>query len=353
MATSGTISTTTFNVGKIIDSAYRRCKIAPQQISAEQIEFAKDELYLLLSRLANKGMPLWSISKRILPIYESIQDVPCPLGTIDILNANLRTSTRLTGSPNSTEGIASYAFDADLTTACVQTTPAGSITSYLNGGYYNPPVWGILPNSTGFWDFVFQTSLDGVTWKTVYTGSQIAMIAGQWFWVDLEGIGASSVGWIRLQALNTTVLNVTEFVVEDAPNEIPIAKLSRDDYANLPSKFFLGRPVQYWYDKQLTPVMTLWPAPQVQYTFNQIILYVQRYIEDIGELTDDLEVPQNARAGIISELARKIALSDPQVKPEVLPVVVQEATEDMNDMWAGQTDGASVNIRVRISAYTK
>jgi hypothetical protein len=38
-----------------------------QTLSAEHVEVAKDQLYLLLSELANQGLQLWCIQKTIYP----------------------------------------------------------------------------------------------------------------------------------------------------------------------------------------------------------------------------------------------------------------------------------------------
>ena len=63
MAFSGTISQTVFNTGRIIDNAIRRCKLSAQQITAEYIDIANDQLYLLLSDLANQTPDVFRIDQ--------------------------------------------------------------------------------------------------------------------------------------------------------------------------------------------------------------------------------------------------------------------------------------------------
>ena len=89
MAVSGTVSTTVFKTRKVIDHAYRRCRILPQSITSEMIETATDNLYLQLSSLGSQGVPLWCIEREILPLYVGQAVVTPSLGTMDILNANL------------------------------------------------------------------------------------------------------------------------------------------------------------------------------------------------------------------------------------------------------------------------
>lgn len=354
MAFSGTVSTTVFNVGKIIDRSFGRTKLAPQQITPEYIQIAKDLLFAFLSTLGSEGIPLWAQQKMILPIYEGVQDIELDPSVIDVLNANLRTSTRLTGvQQTSSQGFANQAFDGNLATSCTQTTPGGNITVDL-GVDYNPSTWGFLPTVSGIWDFEFQTSSDGVTWRTVFTSLATTVVEQEWFWTDIEGIPEVGVSWARMLALNTTILDVVEFVIEDAPNEIPIAKVNRDDYANLPNKWFTGRPVQFWYDKQIpNPIITLWPVPQFQYTFNQLVLYVNRYIMDVGDLTNSIEVPQRWLLAIITELGRQLAMTIPEVKPDVLVYLGPEADAQLKKAWASETDQSPTFLRPRIWNYTR
>jgi hypothetical protein len=352
MPTSGTVSATVFNTGKVIDRAFGRCRIAPQQITPEYISIAKDLLYLYLSTLASKGVALWAIEKVILPIYQNVQNVPCPSSTVDVMNCNLRTSNRLTGIYSASEGIPGNAFDGDLLTSCTQTTPGGNITVQFSTTTI-PNIFGFYPNVTDVWDIEIQTSVDGINWIPIYTNAALEVNADEWFWVDIQGIPQAGVLYVRLQALGTTVLDVAEFVVENMPEEIPIAKINRDDYANLPDKVFAGRPTEFWYDKQIPqPQVVLWPAPQLQFTFNQIVMYVQRYIEDVGELTDTLEIPQRWFLAIIAELARQLNFQIPEAKGDPNELAI-EATNQINLAWGSETDSSPTYLRPRLWNYTR
>lgn len=88
MAFSGTISTTTFNTNKVVDHAFRRCRISAQRVTAEMQDIALDLLYLSLSEMASVKTPSWCIEKLILPFYVGQPIVTLPLGTEEVLNAN-------------------------------------------------------------------------------------------------------------------------------------------------------------------------------------------------------------------------------------------------------------------------
>lgn len=351
MATSGTVSTTVFTTRKVIDHAFRRCKLNPQQITAEYIETAKDLLWLFLSTIAAKGIALWAVEKQIIPLYGYVQDVPLPVGTVDLLDVNLRSISRPTGIYSASEGTADSAFDGDIDTACVQVAPGGNITVEYESET-RLTTFGILPDEDGEWDFQIQVSDDGITWDTVYTGTDVEMVEQEWFWVDIEGIYPKF--FCRLLATGATVLNVAEFVAGNNPNEIPLALLNTDNYDSQPDKTFPGRPTEYRYDKQRTqPIMNLWPAPGPEYTFYQLVTRVQRYIQDVGTLTQEIEVPQRWYLAIICELARQLAYSIPEVKAEVMPGLDAEATKQLNIAWNGESDGSQVNLRIGIGCYTR
>ena len=102
MAYSGTVSQTTFDTRKVIEHAVRRCKLPAQQITSETVDIAKDQLYLLLSDLANSKLPLWCVEKAIYPLYEGVNYIATYEGTVDILNGNLRWLQPVTGTDSST-----------------------------------------------------------------------------------------------------------------------------------------------------------------------------------------------------------------------------------------------------------
>lgn len=48
--------------------------------------------------------------------------------------------------------------------------------------------------------------------------------------------------------------------------DLTIGPLSETEYAAIPNKTTQARPSSYWFDKQLTPTIKLWPVPEVAYT---------------------------------------------------------------------------------------
>lgn len=328
MAYSGTISQTVFDTRKVIDSAFRRVRMPAETVSGENVEIAKNLLYLLLSNLANKGVPLWCIEKLILPLYEGKGDITLPAGTVDILNVNLRTLQEVTGTNTTSSTTYATSFGSD--------TPVTTVGVLWSGA--------AVP-------IALERSADGVTWTTVQTETPSA-VSGQWTWYDVEQV--VSAGYFRVRA-TTGSLAYTQVYFGNTPTEIPFARLNRDDYTNLPNKTFQSlRPLQYWFDRQ-TPnaVMHLWPVPSSGSTEYQVVMWRHRHIMDVGSLTEDIEVPQRWIDAVTAELAVKLALEIPQVSADIIPTLKAFSAEAMADAWNEERDNSPIRWAPNISAYTR
>lgn len=357
MPTSGTVGSTTFLNQQLIDHAFRRCKMVEQQITGEHITIALDLLWLFVMTLSNKGIKLWNVDPIILPIYERNQTVPCPLGTTDTYTINLRNSNRITGTATASEGVADNAFDGDLATACTQLAALGTITMDLGtDGATAIPIFGLMPNVSGDWDYVIEASNDNFVTSVPYiTRTAQAVVQDEWFWEDVQAPSRETeYQYWRLRATGTTVLDVIELYYGNKPNEIPMYKLNRNDYANLPDKASTGRPTQFWYDKQRTqPEIELWPSPGAEFTFDQVTGFIQRQVQDVGALTDELEVPDTWYLAIVCELARQLSREIKEVDLSQLPYIDTDADKYLKDAWDGETDESEAYIRPNISPYTR
>ena len=162
MAFSGNIGGTSFNALKVVDHAFRRCRLPAQSITPEMQSYALDSLYMMLSELANIRTPSWCIEKLILPMYENQPVVSLPVGTVDVLNLNYRTIQVASG--NVTTTATSYA--VDFSTATIVNTVG------IEWAAVAVPV-------------TFEVSADSVTWVTVGTSSATAT-SGQITWTDIS-----------------------------------------------------------------------------------------------------------------------------------------------------------------------
>jgi hypothetical protein len=327
MAYSNTVSQTVFNTRRVIENAARRCKLTAQSLTPEHVDIANDQLFLLLSDLSNRGIQLWCIEKQIYPLYNGLGDLTLDTGTVDVLNSNLRTLQQVTGINTDTS-----------TTRTVNFTTDTFVTTV-----------GILWSAAAV-PVALERSDDNVTWTTIQTETTTAT-AGQWTWFDLE----SSVATVYFRVRATTgTLGFSQIYLANTPTEIPLARLNRDDYTNLPNKSFQSnRPLQFWFDRQVQqPVMHLWPVPNEEAEVNQIVLWRQRYIMDVGTMTQEIEVPQRWYEAIVAMLASRLALEYIEVDPSMISMLDAKAKESLYFAQQEERDNSPMMILPNIAMYT-
>lgn len=331
MTTSGTVSQTVFTNRQVIDHAYRRCRLAAQQITSEMISIANDQLFLLLSNFANRGVPLWCIEREVLPLYVGNPNVPLPASTVDILNTNLRTMQESTGVTL-------------ITSTAFQVYNADGLTVTAVG-----ILWAAASQP-----FVVESSNDGVTWTAISTvqPTDLALqTSGEWIWVDTTV--QQSADYFRVRVTSGT-LSASEVYFGNTPNEIPIARLNRDDWTALPNKSFQGRPLQFWFDRQINqPIMRLWPCPNPQATFQQIVLWRQRYIQDVGTMTQTLDIPQRWYEAVVACLAAKLAQETPEVDMNLIPLLDAKADKALQEAEYEERDNSPIYWTPNLSIYTR
>ena len=351
MATSGTISTTTFNTRKVIDRAFGRCKVAPELITAEKIEIANDNLFLSLSSLANRGIQLWCIEKLIIPLYQGIGEVELPLGTIDVLNGNIRQLSRLDGTYTSSDGgTVSFVSDDDFATTCTQTSASGDIQVEFATDTQVTTV-GILAGASTTWNLFFERSDDGTTWTTVYSVGSEAYVSGEWYWYDIDGNIDAAFFRVRTSA---GTLAITELFFGNTPSEIPLGRLNQDSFTALPNKTFPGKPLQYWFDRQLNqPIMHIWPVTDEASRYDQLVLWRHRYIQDVGSMTESVEVPQRWFPYVVAQLAADLASELPEVDDARETKLISAAANAWSEAQKEERDNSPLMLTPQINVYTR
>ena len=327
MAFSGTVSTTVFNTNKVIDHAYRRCRVTAQRVTAELQGIATDALYLLLSELSSVKTPSWCIEKVILPFYEGQPNVTLPLGTVEVLNANYRYLQAVSGS--------------NIVTATTYQVNFASTTVVSTVGIE----WSAVSAPLSF-----SVSNDGITWTVVDTVTPTA-VAGEITWFDI--FPALAYAYFKITA-TAGVLSYTTITLGNTPNEIPFGVLNRDSYVAQANQIFAGRPTTYWFQRDINqPVMHLWPAPNQAAELAQLIVWRHRHIMDVGTLQQELEIPQRWYEAIVSKLASKLALETDAVDMNLIPLLDAKAEQALLAAWDGDNDGSPTTITPNIGVYTR
>lgn len=326
MAFSNNISGTTFSALKVVDHAFRRCRLPAQGITAEMQSYALESLYLLLSELASIKTPSWCIEQVILPMYENQQIVELPIGTVEVLNLNYRTLQTVTGETveSSTEYLVNFTNQTTVNTVGVKWSAAS------------------VP-------LTFQVSTNGLVWITVDSVDVVAT-AGEITWFDISG----ALPYQYFRITSTSTINYSAITLGNMPNEIPLGALNRDSYVNQNNKVFPSRPNSYWFQRDIPrPVINLWPAPFLAAEQAQLIVWRHRQIMDTENLQQEVEVPQRWLEAIVNGLAAKVAAETPAVDAQLISVLDQKAALSLQRAWDGDNDGSPIFINPGIGCYTK
>lgn len=123
--------------------------------------------------------------------------------------------------------------------------------------------------------------------------------------------------------------------------DIFITPISRDDYAAYPQKQTQGPPNQYYFDRQITPTVTLYPVPDGNATY-YLNYYAFTQVQDSNlpsGSTPDLPVRwyDAACAGLAARVSKTYA-----------PAKTKDLEMDYDKAWnfAGTADVQNVPIRI-------
>ncbi len=358
MATSGTVGATVVQVDDLFGHALRRCKILPVTMTLEDADVLRRLLFFILSDLSNQGINYWAQERSLLPMYPNQPEVVTPVGTVDVLEMLHRDPTRLSGGgitvTSSAGGLAANVEDGDVETVLTQAAPLGNVQwdfGAQNAGLVVKLV-GYLPGATSTLDLIFEASSDGVTWFTVLDEPATAYVDRIWVWYELFTPRAAR--FFRVRATSGTIV-AREIFVSEIWRELIVTRMSRDVYSSLPNKRSqpLSRPLQYWLDRREVPVIVLWPEPRADDTFNVLHVFRHRHVEDIGALSNTIEVPQRWLPWCMAELARQACMELPRADLQRYPVLEAAARQALANAQGEERDNSPVNIGVRVTPYTR
>lgn len=345
-----------FNVQTLIDHGARRCGKLAEELTAEQLLTARQSLGFVLTSLINIGIQYWAVKKEVIGLQADKYIYSLPVGANDVLNALYRTMNRPTGNyTSSAGGSVALAFDNDVSTYTQQTSPNGNIS--VDFGTDNPVYAGsigVLPYVAGggsaTWTFSLQYSTDGITWNTLENVGTTVVTDNQWLWYDIDP--GQTVQYYRILASGGTTLALREFYVGNNSREITMARLNRDDYTNLPNKnFTANQPYQFWFNRTVPqPEIYLWPVPSDP--FVQMTIWYSKQIMDVGDLTDELQIPQRWYLAVVNMLAHQMAMELPGVPIERITYLEQQAEKHLNMAEQEERDKSPIYFAPNISVYT-
>ena len=273
MATSGSVD---FNLdmADITEEAFERCGLEFR--TGYDSRTARKSLNLLFADWANRGLNLWTIdqvTQSVAQLSSTSAVTTYPVGVITATvgdSSSLSVGETITGGSS---GVTASIITKPSSTTLTLTVPSGSFTA--------------AETITGS------------------SSSASTTISADPSLVDVQASG-----------------DVLEAVLRRSSEDISITRISRQEYLSIPKKTTQGRPTQFYVDRQITPTITVWPAPEN--STDSIIYYRVKRIQDADAATNTADVPYRFLPCLVAGLAFQIALKRSPQRIEILKALYEE-----------------------------
>jgi hypothetical protein len=181
------------------------------------------------------------------------------------------------------------------------------------------------------------------------------MMLGRWssqgvnLWsVDLQSIALVQ-GTATYSVPSNTIVMLDAYISQNTGSAIDriIMPVSRTEYASYPNKTQQGFPTTFWFDRLLSPTVTLWPVPDG--TVSTMNYYRVRQAQD-GTFTGDtqVEIPYYFLEAFAYGLAQRLAMI---WAPEKVPMLKPLADESYAIAAAQNIETANTYISPQIGSY--
>lgn len=143
-----------------------------------------------------------------------------------------------------------------------------------------------------------------------------------------------------------TVMILDAYIVSDSIDRV-ILPISRTEYASYPNKAQQGFPTTFWFDRLISPTVTLWPVPDGSQT--SLKYYRVRRLQDSNlQGGEQVEIPylwlEAFADGLTYRLARIWA-------PQIAPALKAQADESYEIAAAQGIEQAQQYISPQLSGY--
>jgi hypothetical protein len=260
------------NVAEYIEEAFERCGLELR--TGYDARTARRSLNFLFADWANRGLNQWTIEQVTQNLIVGI--IEYPVGTITL---SVAASGSFTIGETITGG-------TSAATAAIITAPTATSMTIT------------VPSGT----FAAAETITGGTSGATTTVSSA---------VSLENVQAT--------------IDTLSAVIRRSGQDISINSVSRDTYLTIPDKTTTGRPVQYYVNRQITPVVLVWPSPEN--STDQLIYDRLVRMDDADTSVNTVEMPFRFYPCLVAGLAYYLALKRVPDKVALLKGLYEEEFE--------------------------
>ena len=147
-------------------------------------------------------------------------------------------------------------------------------------------------------------------------------------------------------SLGTDVIDILSVVVRRSSTDYSMTRISRDDYLSIATKTTTGRPSQYFLDRQITPNLKIWPAPE---NSTDVLHYdALTRINDADSMQNTLEVPFRFYPCLAAGLAYYLAIKRAPDRIQLLKNIYEE---EFDRAMSEDRDRSTFTIAPDLSFY--
>ena len=139
--------------------------------------------------------------------------------------------------------------------------------------------------------------------------------------------------------LNTNVIDILSVVVRRSSTDFAMERISRSTYLGIPTKSTTGRPNQLFLDRQITPVLKIWPTPEN--STDTIIFDALTRMDDADTFINTMDMPFRFFPCLAAGLAYYISMKRAPNRTQMLKAVYEE---EFARAMTEDRDRASVNV---------
>ena len=265
------------DVAEYIEEAFERCGLEVR--TGYDLKTAKRSMNLLFADWANRGLNQWTIDQTSITVASGVSEYPAGTLTLSVASsASFSVGETVTGG---TSAATASITNKPTTTSIATTIPVGT---FSNG-----------------------ETITGGTSAATTTVSAVQ---------DLTDVQST--------------IDILSTVVTRDGTDFEIDRLSRSEFLNIPTKTQTGRPNQFFLDRQITPVLKIWPVPDN----NTDVLKFNRLtrIEDADAFTNTVDIPFRFYPCLAAGLAYYLSMKkNPQMMGALKAVYEEEMIRAMEE----------------------
>tara|TARA_R110000822_G_scaffold302583_1_gene426833 strand:- start:1316 stop:1984 length:669 start_codon:yes stop_codon:yes gene_type:complete len=165
----------------------------------------------------------------------------------------------------------------------------------------------------------------------------------QW---TIEEVSLTVTQGTRDYNLGTSTIDILSAVLRRDGVDYSIDRVSRDDYLNIPDKATQSRVSQFYVNRQISPILKVWPTPD---NSTDVLVYNRLVrVNDAGNAQNTLGVPFRFFPALAAGLAYYLSIKRAPQRTQLLKAVYEE---ELERAMSEDRDRASFNIAPALEYY--